>query len=266
MSSLVFFVEKIARGLYIISAGGILLMLYRLRRARHDLALAQFKLEREHALVRQASAITLGGLLIEFVIAIWAVANLMAPTLRDIQTGSSVGNAGVPEQFVTSTPAINPPVALDAGQSTGEEFVIFATPVPTATAVGTIIPDAPDIVGCPRDSAWLLIPGNGQQIFESTPIIGTATTGNFAFYRFEIKPSGNDQPFGVMGGDNTIPVVEGPLGELSPLNFAPGEYRFRLTVFDNTSTMRALCEVTIHITEPPPTPTPIGASTPATSE
>jgi hypothetical protein len=30
-------------------------------------------------------------------------------------------------------------------------------------------------------------------------------------------------------------------------------------VFDNTNMMRALCEITIHISDPPPTPTPIGA-------
>jgi hypothetical protein len=262
MASFVFFIENISFGLYIISAGGILLMLFRLRRARRDLTLAQFKLEREQALVQQASAITFGGLLIEFVIAVWAVTNLMAPTLRDIRSESGSDSASSQERFVTSTPAINPPVALDTGGEEDEEFVIFATPVPTATAVGTIMPDAPDIVGCPRDSAWLLIPGNGQRIFEATTIHGTANISDFAFYRFEIKPAVADAQFQVLGGDNTVPVSDGPLGELVPFNLALGEYRFRLTVFDNTNTMRALCEVTIHITEQPPTPTPIGATTP----
>ncbi len=258
ITSLVFFVEKIAFGLYILSAAGILLMAYRLQRARHDLTISQFKLEREHALVRQASAVTVGGLLIEFVIGVWAIANLMAPALRDIQVGANAGAGTTKERFVTSTPAPNPPVALGGTGPTGDNLDIFATPVPTATPVGTIIPDAPDIVGCPRESAWIYIPGNGQLLYEATTVMGTATISDFAFYRFEIKPMTPGAEFAPIGGDNTVPVVDGPLGDILPFNFANGDYRFRLVVFDNTNMMRALCEITIHISDPPQTPTPIG--------
>ena len=137
----------------------------------------------------------------------------------------------------------------------------FATPIPTATPVGTIIPDAPSFVGCPRESAWLLVPGNGQLVFEATTIWGTASISDFAFYRFEIKSAVTGAEFAPIGGDYTTPVVEGPLGDILPFNFPVGQYRFRLAVFDNTQMMRAVCEVTIHISEPPPTPTPIGAGT-----
>ena len=258
IASLVFFVEQIAFGLYILSAAGILLMAYRLHRARRELTLSQFKLEREHALVRQASAVTLGGLLIEFLIGVWAIANMMAPALRDIQVGANAGAGTAQERFVTSTPAPNPPVVLGGNAPTGDNPDIFATPVPTATPVGTIIPDAPDIVGCPRDSAWIYIPGNGQLLFDATTVEGTANISDFAFYRFEIKPMTPGAEFAPIGGDNTVPVVDGPLGDILPFNFPNGDYRFRLVVFDNTNMMRALCEITIHISDPPPTPTPIG--------
>ncbi|MBN1680627.1 MAG: hypothetical protein JW966_10065 [Anaerolineae bacterium] len=260
MASLVFFIERISFGLYILSTGGVLWMALRLHQARRDLTVAQFKLEREQALVRQANAITFGGLLVELLIGVWAVTNLVAPTLRDIQVGDTTTDPGTTlERFVTSTPANNPPVALDAGEVIGDEQVLFATPVPTNTPVGTIMPEAEDIVGCPRESAWLLIPGNGQLIFEATTATGTANISNFAFYRFEIKLANQSTEFAPIGGDYVEPVIEGPLGEILPFNFAPGEYRFRLTVFDNTNMMRALCEVTIFFSEPPPTPTPIGA-------
>lgn len=262
MTGFVFFIEKIAFGLYILSTGGILLMTYRLYQARRDLSVAQFKLEREHALVRQANAVTFGGLLIEFLVAVWAVANLVAPGLRDIRLGSESGGSASIQKFVTSTPVFNPPVSLGTGGQVEEGIGIFATPVPTATPVGTILPGAEQSVGCPRENAWFLIPGNGQLIFEATTATGTANISNFAFYRFEIKPATADAQFSPIGGDYTVPVVDGPLGEILPFNFAPGEYRFRLTVFDNTTVMRAVCEVTIHISEPPPTPTPIGAGTP----
>ena len=264
MTSLIFFIERIANGLYILCIGGILLMAYRLRQARRELAVAQFKLEREHALVRQANAITLGGLLIEFVIAVWAIANIMAPTLRDIRLSDTTTTVQL-QRFVTSTPVAGPPVSLGnvGGQVQGPN--VFATPVPTATPVGTILPDAVEPVGCPRDSAWLLVPGNGQLIFEATTVIGTASVSNFAFYRFEIKQDIAGAEFGVIGGNYTEPVVEGPLGEILPFGFAPGRYRFRLVVFDNTNMMRALCEITVHFSDPPPTPTPIGASAPTPS-
>jgi hypothetical protein len=257
--SLVFFVERIAFGLYIMSMAGIVFMAYRLSQARHELSVSQFRLEREHALVRQSNAITFGGLLIEFAIGIWAIANLMAPTIRDIRLGESQPTHTV-QKFVTSTPAFDSQIVLDPGNPVDDGPSIFATPPPTATAVGTIIPEAPDIVGCPRDSAWLHIPGNGQLIFEATTVWGTAVVSDFSFYRFEIKPARPGAQFGPIG-DYTIPVVNGPLGEIVPLNFEMGEYRFRLVVFDNTNMMRALCEVTIHISDPPPTPTPIVAET-----
>ncbi len=263
MASLVFFVERIAFGLYILCAAGILLMAFRLFQARRELAVSQFKLEREHALVRQATAVTFGGLLLEIAVGVWAIANLMAPTIRDIRTGDETSALLAAERFVTSTPALSAPMELGSGQSGGANVEgIFATPVPTNTPVGTILPDAPEIVGCPRDSAWLLVPGNGQLIYEATTVFGTASIADFAFYRFEIKPAGPNEEFAPIGGDYTTPVIEGPLGDLFPRNFPTGQYRFRLSVFDNTNMLRAVCEVTITLSEPPPTPTPLAGIVP----
>lgn len=257
MSSLVFFIETISSGLYILCAGGILWMLYRLQRARRDLALAQFKLEREQALVQRASAITLGGLLVEALLSVWAISTFVAPTLRDLRVAGPNQSEAGPQIFVTSTPAANAPFSLNttAQSATGPD-TIFATPAPTATLVGTIMPDAPEAVGCPEDSAFISVPANGQLIFETTTVMGTASIANFAFYRFEIKPDETGTEFGMIG-EYHQPVVNGPLGDFYPFNQAPGRYRFRLTVFDNTQWMRALCEITIFIGEPEPTPTSV---------
>ncbi len=259
MTSVVFFIERIAFGLYLLGAAGLLWVMHRLRQARQDLAVAQFQLEREHALARQASAITWGGLLIEGLVAVWAISNVMAPTLREMRLGTAVHPQRVLQRFVTSTPVANPPIGLGVEAQGEEGPIIFATPIPTATPVGTIIPDVPEIVGCPQDSAWLHIPANGQLLFEATTVVGTANIPNFAFYRFEIKPAQPGAAFAPIGGDYTVPVINGPLGEILPFNFPTGEYRFRLSVFDQTTTLRALCEVTVFFSEPPPTPTPIGA-------
>ncbi|HML24375.1 MAG TPA: hypothetical protein PKD09_22155 [Aggregatilinea sp.] len=261
MNSLVFFVETISSGLYILCAAGILWMGARLLRARRDLALAQFKLEREQALVRRASAITLGGLLVEMLLSVWAISVFIAPEMRDLRVGGGTTSDIAAERFVTSTPAANAPLSLNTTPQSGSgSDEIFATPAPTATLVGTIMPDAGDIVGCPADSANIEIPANGQLIFESTTVIGTASISNFAFYRFEIKQDVTGAEFAPIG-DYDQPVTNGPLGDISPLNFAPGRYRFRVTVFDNTQWMRALCEITIFIGEPEPTPTSVVPTT-----
>jgi hypothetical protein len=256
MTSLVFFIESISTGLYIIGAGGLLWMAYRFLRARRELAIAQFKLEREHALVRRASAITIGGLLVEFLIAVWAISTLVAPTLREIRVGDGEANAGAPRAFITSTPVANAPVNLNVNPLEQQGDQIFSTPPPTATPVGTIIPDMPAAVGCPEDAAWIHSPGNGQLVFEATTVWGTASISNFSFYRFEIKRTEPGSEFAPIG-EYTEPVVNGPLGDLLPLNFERGDYRFRLTVFDNTQTLVALCEISIRISDPPPTPTPL---------
>jgi len=150
-------------------------MTYRFLRARRELAVAQFKLEREHALVRRASAITFGGLLIEFVMGVWAISTLVAPTLRDIRVGEGGGDSSAPRAFITSTPVANAPVNLNVNPLEQQGEIIFATPPPTATPVGTIIPDMPAPVGCAEDAAWIFIPGNGQLLFEATTVWGTAS-------------------------------------------------------------------------------------------
>jgi hypothetical protein len=48
------------------------------------------------------------------------------------------------------------------------------------------------------------------------------------------------------------------LGQFVPSFYQPGEYQFRVTVFDSTATLKAACTVNITISEPIPTATPSG--------
>jgi hypothetical protein len=95
-------------------------------------------------------------------------------------------------------------------------------------------------------------------VFEPINIRGVAATDNFAFYRFELKGPQTFENFAVLR-DYDQPVTQlGELGSFVPSVYEPGEYQFRLTVFDITNTVRASCTVTIYISEPIPTPTPLG--------
>ncbi|NDJ77654.1 MAG: hypothetical protein GYB65_15490 [Chloroflexi bacterium] len=125
IDSAVYLVERVELGLYILAAGGLVWMILRLRSARRDLAVSQFRLERDIAQIKQARSITFSGLLIEFIIAVWAIANLTAPTVRDIRLGNSDGTEGEVQRFVTSTPASNPAVSgvVTRWRSTGWKLV-----------------------------------------------------------------------------------------------------------------------------------------------
>ncbi|NDJ77655.1 MAG: hypothetical protein GYB65_15495 [Chloroflexi bacterium] len=143
---------------------------------------------------------------------------------------------------------------------------IGATLTPVPTPVGTILPDAPPRIECPRDSAWFHIPDNGQYLFQPITAQGTANIPNFANYRFEIKPANDSNAqFGIMGGDNSTAVTDGPLGLIDINGLAYGEYRLRLAVFDIERVLRASCEITIHI-GPPPRPSTQQAVASATPE
>jgi hypothetical protein len=111
--------------------------------------------------------------------------------------------------------------------------------------------------GCDTPNATLQVPANGMVVFEPTRIIGVASIENFSAYKFEINgPStlGNFAPIQTY----TQPVAElGELGQFVPSFYEPGEYQFRLSVFDITGAMKASCTVTIYISEPIPTATPL---------
>ncbi len=270
MLNLVFFVEQIAPGLYILCGLGILWWGVAYFRARQALAGAQFELERELGQYRVKNAITGIVVSIELGLAVVALATVVAPTLRAHPPQITSAITGPEETpFVTAVPGALPGSGTDV-PSFAEGAVIpeleselnlqpFATPTLTPTPVGTIIPDVPPPIGCDTPDAQLIIPANGMVVFEALTIIGTANTTDFAFYRFELNgPSTNNSPAKL--SEYTIPVVDGALGQIVPSLLIPGEYRFKLAVFDITNTQRASCELTIIISEPIPTPTPLRES------
>ncbi len=280
MTRVVFFIEQIANGLYLICAVGLLFSVRSFFISRRELWAAEFELEREQAQRKQASAITWTLGLVEIVLAIYAVATVVAPTLRNDVVAPGGSSGGVPDQpFITSTPGGDGLAVNDQGTPLGDNSVeammltvtaavqnangsgpkILATPTISPTPVGTIIAGDPPPLGCDKTNAQLEVPANGQVLFDSVTVIGTAQTENFAFYKFELNGPSTGGAYAPVGGDKTSPVPsKGVLGQLALSPFQPGTYLFRLTVFDNKNALRAQCVVTVHVRERPPTPTPPG--------
>lgn len=270
MTALVYLVEQIATGLYILLGLAMFMALLRWRRARAAYRSTYFELERDIYGYQRSSASTTLIILIEVLLIVVGIQNIVAPTLRAVTIDESDAVViSIEPPFRTLTPApFEGGIVIDAS---GIEFgaddpsnQIIATPTLTPTPVGTIIPNMPSPVGCDTPNATLQIPANGMIVFEPLVVMGTAFVDNFAFYRFELRGEMTFGSFVVVGGDRTQPVTElSALGQFVPSSYTTGEYQFRLSVFDISGTSKASCTITIFISEPIATPTPLPTVAPS---
>ncbi|HVO44637.1 MAG TPA: hypothetical protein VMT34_18550, partial [Aggregatilineales bacterium] len=168
--------------------------------------------------------------------------------------------------FQTSTPpggtdtsniVLTANAKLGAG---GPQVVPSSTNAPTP--VGTILPDVPKPVGCDTPDATLEVPANGQVLFDSVTVVGTANTANFAYYKFELSGAVTGNSYAPIGGQKNVPMKDkGTLGQVALNSLPRGSYRFRLTVFDTANALKAACAVTIILQDrPTPTPSPTSSS------
>jgi hypothetical protein len=264
ITALVFFVEQIATGVYILLAVALFLALRALLRAQDSYRGTHFELERDIARFQRRNAATAFVLLAELALIVVGLQRVVAPTLREtLDNPMAIAQVVDDGEFLTPQPS--PPSGGLVIDPSGVQFgeidpaaQVLPTPTLTPTPVGTIVPNSPPAV-CPSEDVQLQIPANGMIVFEPITVIGVARTENFSFYRFELKGQSTSGNFAYIGVDGTQPLTEmGPLGQFVPAFYEPGEYQFRVSVFDITSALRASCTVTIHISEPIPTATPLG--------
>lgn len=262
MTALVFLIEQIAVGLYILAGVVGVFAWRRLARTQRELRATHFELERDIFRYERANALTALVLVAEFSLAILGIQRVVAPAMRETIDAGDVFSPITDQPFYTPTPAQvvfgGPPIDVGSVQIGQAEVVqVIATPTLTPTPVGTILPNPPATAGCDTPGATLQVPANGMLVFEPINVIGTANADNFAFYRFEINGPSTFGSF-VSLRDYNIPVMEtGVLGQFVPAFYEPGLYQFRITVFDSTNMLKAACMVNITISEPIPTPTPL---------
>ncbi len=267
MTQLVYLIEQIAPAIYLFCAAGVLFWLGRYFAAQAALRAAEFELERELEERRRANAITWTLGLIEIGLAALAIAVVVAPTLRAdlLSAGLPVApEAGADQRFATSTPggdgneAEGVFLTVTAQALSGGGALLQLTAVASPTPVGTIIVGYPEPIGCDSERAWLEVPANGMRVFDTLTVVGVANIPDFAFYTLEIGGPSTGGEFGVLDNKTAPMPQKGVLGQFPVAAFEPGDYRFRLAVFDSLSEMRASCTVWIAISPRPPTNTPPG--------
>ena len=264
MTTIVFLLEQWATGLHILLAAAFIYGYWRLAQAQREYRETHFELEREIARFKRANALTAMALIVEAALIVLGIQRVVAPTVREnLDTEQVV--AFIQEDGEFATPA---PTPLTGGFQIDTSGIvlgevdpanqIFATPTLTPTPVGTIIPNAPAPVGCDSENARLRVPANGMVVFQPITVVGQANTENFAFYKFELNGPSTFGNFAPLPVDGLQPMTEmGELGQFVPSFYEPGTYQFRLIVFDTTNAARASCTVTIYISEPIPTATPL---------
>ena len=263
MTAIVFLVEQLASGLYLLFILGILWYGRKFLLSRREYRATQFELERELARYRQINAVTAVILLLEFTLIVFGIQTQVMPIVRE-HTNVAASRPGVIEDGTFNTPTPAPAaeqIDVDPVGSLGEDDPanqVLATPTLTPTPVGTIIPNMGPVEGCQSDNASLQIPANGMLVHKPELVRGTAYTEDFAEYSIEIKGPSTFGEYIVLDRKQ-IPVREtSELSQFTPSGFDPGDYQFRLAVFDITGAMQAVCMVNIRISEPIPTATPLG--------
>lgn len=262
MTAIIALIDQVAIGIYFLIAAGILFALRRYLAQGEEYRSSYFELERDLARYRQMNAVTAIVFLLELAIIIAGIRIVVVPELwRDRQIQNLLSAAriedGVFQTPVPAEPAANlgiDPVALP--RAAGAANQIQATPAPTPTPVGTIIPAAP-AVGCDSPEAQLRIPANGMRVFQPIPVVGTVFTDQFSYASIEINGPSTLGNFQVIR-DQFVEIREpAEFSQFVPAGYAPGEYEFRLMVFDITNTLRASCQVRIFISDPLPTLTAV---------
>ena len=202
--------------------------------AEQALRQSQYGVQRERA--AEARALALSVLLI-------AVSGLGLVLL--FSQGISPGLAAL--RFDTPTPAL---VLVTAVPTAAPDVSILLPGQPSPTPSGSATP-APTITpvplagsGCRVASATITSPLPGAVISGQVDVRGSANIPDFAFYVLEISTVG-DNWLNLSTEDK--PVQDGLLGRWNASLYTPGEYAFRLIVYDARGAFPEPCTLPITI-------------------
>lgn len=114
--------------------------------------------------------------------------------------------------------------------------------VPTETPVPEVVVSAPV---CADPGSVITSPGSGQVVSGLLPVMGTATTDAFDYYKLEFAPGQNAAGGFVYFDGQSSPVSGGQLGAIDTRALENGAYTIRITVVDQTGNFPAPCTVSI---------------------
>lgn len=123
------------------------------------------------------------------------------------------------------------------------------TPTPAAETATPTPPPAPIVVApnCPDEHATLVRPGQNEVVSGQVNVIGTATLGDFQYYKIEAAPGTDASGGGQYVGGAHAPVTAGLLATVDTTGLANGVWTLRLVVVDQTGNYIPPCQVTVTV-------------------
>jgi hypothetical protein len=234
--------------LYILLGLGALVYFVRWRRARHEYLDANFELVRDLAAEKQRRMFIRWFSMFLLAISVLLIQQVVVP-IALLQQEAVVTGSTIEPTFIT--PTLRSAGDVDIGDLVGGGGEPQFTPTVTLTPIGTLVDGVLPAEGCDSPRANLQIPVNGLRVFETIQVIGTADTENFASYKLELRGPGTSNIYAVISENTSAVADPGVLGQIVAMAFEPGDYQFRLTVFDSSNMLVAACMVNIIISTPP---------------
>jgi hypothetical protein len=250
MAIVVQFIKEYAQWVYGVCA---LIALWYLRAsllARRDRRYAVFSLEREAALNRTYGAWTVAIVLLVVIGAIYFLSTVVSDAVAPLVEAASTPTPPA-QQVVQVTPQPTLPLP---------ETVVLEKPTPTraptprpkptqaqpTVPAPTAAAPALQAPSCPDPRAIITAPGINQRVSGMVPIIGTAASDKFQYYKLEFGAGINPGVWSYFAGGEK-PVRGGQIGTLNSGLLAPGPYTIRVVVVDTTGNYAPPCQTVVII-------------------
>lgn len=195
---------------------------------------SQYGLQRERAAEARALALSLLLIAVSGLGLVILFSQAITPGLAALRFNTPTPALVLVTTVPTATPAVS---ILLPGQPS-------PTPSGSATPAPTITPVPPAGSGCRVASATISSPIAGAVISGQVDVRGSANIPDFAFYVLEISTVG-DNWLNLYTDDK--PVQDGLLGRWNASLYPPGEYAFRMIVYDARGAFPEPCTIPITI-------------------
>ncbi len=241
MSIVITLLKTYALWLYILFAIIALFSLRSALKARAEIRQSIFSLEKEFARNRLYRALS-----VAIIMGILSGALFVLTHLGEMAAAPTPEPTPTATRFLRATPTYSPEELTPTPTATATRVrptrQVIPTPLPV-TPTATLAPPPQ----CPTPGVNLTSPRPGARLSGVVQVTGTASIGNFWYYKVEIGIGRNPSQWSVVGDLHYAPVSDGVLETFNAAAFPPGEYSLRLVVVDKTGNFPEPCAVAIAI-------------------
>jgi hypothetical protein len=246
--------------IYILCGLGLLWYLAELIRSRRALRRAVFGLEKERGRRLYGRSLMLVFVFAIIIAAVTYVNLSVAPTLppellrpptptpnifvTPLSSPTPIG--GEPTPTLLIAPTVTLPVPPAPPETLGSTVEPGAELEPDTSTTATPEPTRPPVTCNPGSN--ITAPPDGAVLSGSATFFGTATNEDFNYFTLEVNGPRTNGVWSPLPVDNaTRPVIDNIITSVDVSAWAPGEHRFRLSVFDSADNPAGQCEIQLSV-------------------